>query len=302
MSRVRTVIFLLIRTAFRGMRSSGVTCIAAVVTIAVTLVLVGAFALLVGNMSGMLERIGQDLQVTAYLEPDLRMEEARLIAVRVATVEGVHSVSLVSPEEAMARFEKTAGAAAMLEGLDSNPLPTSIEISLLPEHRTEQGLQIVAEALEGLPGIAELTKGQEWIGGYTRAAALVRFIAVGLGAVLAISALMIVANTIRLAIYSRSDELEILSLVGASRTFVRVPFLLEGTLQGMAGGLLAVLLLYIAFELFAPQIQFGLSFFLGSAKPRFFDFGELMSLVLGGATLGAIGSLAALLGWRGNSG
>lgn len=302
MNRVGTVIYLLIRTAFRGMRSSGVTSLAAVATIAVTLVLVGAFALLVGNMSGMLERIGQDLQVTAYLEPDLRIEEARLIAARLATVEGVHRVSLVSPEEAMLRFRETAGAAAMLEGLDSNPLPTSIEISLLAEHRTEMGVSVVKQALEGLPGIAEIAQGQEWIGGYTRAAALVRFIAVGLGAVLAISALMIVANTIRLALYSRSDELEILSLVGASRTFVRVPFLLEGTLQGMAGGLLAVLLLYIAFELFAPQIQFGLSFFLGSAKPRFFELSELISLVLGGAILGAIGSAAALLGWRGNSG
>lgn len=302
MNRVGTVIFLLIRTAFRGMRSSGATSIAAVVTIAVTLVLVGAFALLVGNMSGMLDRIGQDLQVTAYLEPEIEMDEARLIAARVATVEGVHRVSLVSPEEAMARFEKTAGAAAMLEGLDSNPLPTSIEISLLPEHRTEQGVRVVEQALEGLPGIEQVAKGQEWIGGYTRAASLVSFLAVGLGAVLAISALMIVANTIRLALYSRSDELEILSLVGASRTFIRVPFLLEGTLQGLAGGVLAVVLLYIAFELFAPQIQFGLSFFLGSAKPRFFELRELLSLVFGGATLGAIGSAAALLSWRGNSG
>ncbi len=302
MNRVGTVIFLLIRTAFRGMRSSGATSIAAVVTIAVTLVLVGAFALLVGNMSGMLDRIGQDLQVTAYLEPEIEMDEARLIAARVATVEGVHRVSLVSPEEAMARFEKTAGAAAMLEGLDSNPLPTSIEISLLPEHRTEQGVRVVEQALEGLPGIEQVAKGQEWIGGYTRAASLVSFLAVGLGAVLAISALMIVANTIRLALYSRSDELEILSLVGASRTFIRVPFLLEGTLQGLAGGVLAVVLLYIAFELFAPQIQFGLSFFLGSAKPRFFELSELLSLVFGGATLGAIGSAAALLSWRGNSG
>lgn len=284
------------------MRSSGATSLAAIATIALTLVLAGGFALLVGNMSEMLARFGQELQVTAYLEPELHMVEARMIAARVATVEGVHRVSLVSPEEAMLRFAQTAGATAMLEGLDGNPFPTSIEIALLPEYRTEQGVSVIEEALDGLPGIEDIAKGQEWIVGYTRATALVRFIAVGLGAVLAISALMIVANTIRLALYSRRDELEILSLVGASRTFVRVPFLLEGTLQGMAGGILAVVLLYVAFEVFSPQIQFGLSFFLGNAKPRFFELGELLSLVLGGATLGAIGSAAALLGWRENSG
>lgn len=278
------------------------TSVAAVATIAITLVLVGSFALLVGNMRGMLDRFGEDLQVTAYLEFGLSLDEARLLAARAATVEGVHRVDLVTPEEAMLRFRQTAGAEALLEGLESNPLPASLEISLLKAHRTEQGIGVLKQALEGLPGIAELAKGGEWVEGYTRATALLRFVALGLGAVLAISAMLIVANTIRLALYSRDDELEILSLVGASRTFIRVPFLLEGTIQGLAGGLLATLLLYIAFELFAPQIQFGLSFFLGSAKPRFFEWGELLSLVLGGAALGIMGSAAALFGWRGSSG
>ena len=121
-------------------------------------------------------------------------------------------------------------------------------------------------------------------------------------AVLAVSALMIVSNTIRLALYSREDELDILSLVGASRTFIRVPFLLEGTIQGLAGGLLAVTLLYVAFQAFSSEIQFGLSFFLGSAKPRFFGWGEIIALVSGGAALGMLGSVAALFGWRGTTG
>ena len=302
MNRVGTVIYLLIRTAGRGLRASAMTSIAAIATIAVTLMLVGSFVLLVGNMRGMLERFGIDLQVTAYLESDVTMDAAREIASRVATVEGVHRVALITPEEALERFKQTSGGEALVEGLDMNPLPASLEITLLAEQRTSQGVHVVEQALEGLPGIAEVAKGQEWVDGYTRAAALVQFIALGLGAVLAVSALMIVANTIRLALYSREDELDILSLVGASRTFIRVPFLLEGTIQGLAGGLLAVLLLYAAFEIFSPQIQFGLSFFLGSAKPRFFEWSELVALIAGGAALGMLGSAAALFGWRGTTG
>jgi len=275
---------------------------AAIATIAVTLMLVGSFVLLVGNMRGMLERFGVELQVTAYLDDEISMDAARGIASRVATVEGVHRVSLVTPEEALARFRETSGAEALLEGLDSNPLPASLEISLISESRTPRGVALVEQALEGLPGIAELAKGQEWVDGYTRASALVRFIALGLGAVLAVSALMIVANTIRLALYSRDDELEILSLVGASRTFIRVPFLLEGTIQGLAGGLLAVLLMFCAFEMFTEQIQFGLSFFLGNAKPRFLEWSESFALVVGGGALGMLGSVAALFGWRGTTG
>ncbi|MCP5042689.1 MAG: ABC transporter permease [bacterium] len=302
MNRVVTVIYLLFRTAARGLQSSATTSLAAVGTIAITLVLVGAFVLLVGNMRGLLDRFGGDLSVTAYFEAGLDLAQARKIASTVATVEGVHQVSLVTPDEALERFRETTGAEALLEGLSSNPLPASLEITLLPEHRTPDGFAVVEQALEGLPGIDELAKGQEWIEGYARAAALVRFVAIGLGAVLAVSALMIVANTIRLAIISRDDELEILSLVGASRTFVRIPFLLEGTIQGLAGGLLAVLLLWLAYSLFSQQIQFGLAFFLGNAPPRFLDWGEGVGIVLGGGMLGVFGSAAALFGWRGATG
>ena len=115
---------------------------------------------------------------------------------------------------------------------------------------------------------------------------------------LGLAALLIVANTIRLAFYSRRDELDILALVGASRTFVRVPFLLEGTVQGLLGGLLSLLLLYGAYELVLPQIRFGLELIVGRAELRFFTNGEAFRLVASGAGLGFLGAATALVGWR----
>jgi cell division transport system permease protein len=162
-------------------------------------------------------------------------------------------------------------------------------------------MQILREALDGLPGITELAHGQEWIEGYARAVALVRGVAIGIGVVLGLAALLIVANTIRLAFYARRDELDILALVGASRTFVRVPFLLEGTLQGLLGGILALTILYGAYELLLPQVRFGLELVLGRAELRFFTHSESLSLVAGGAGLGLLGSMTALFGWRGES-
>jgi cell division transport system permease protein len=99
-------------------------------------------------------------------------------------------------------------------------------------------------------------------------------------------------------VYARVDELDILALVGASRTFVRAPFLMEGTLQGAIGGLLALLMLWLAFQLAVPQLEYGLAFFLGSTEARFFDAGEIARLLMGGAALGLCGSAAALVGWR----
>ena len=298
MRRVLVILAILGRSAVVGLRGSAVTAAIAVVTIAVALFLVGAFGLTVVNMEGMLDRFGRELSVTAYLDDDVQEERAVEIAERVATIEGVEQVTVVGKGEALERFRDIAGGEALLEGLEDNPLPASLEITLLESSRTPDGLRILANALDGLPGIDEVAHGSEWIEGYARATSLVRVSGYALGTVLCLATLLIVANTIRLGVYAREDELQILALVGASRTFVSTPFLMEGTLQGAIGGGLAALMLWLAFLLLVPQLQYGLTFLLGNAVPRFFDAGEVFSLMLGGALLGLFGSVAALLGWR----
>jgi len=296
--RVAVILGILVRSALRGLHSGAATSGIAIVTIAVALFLVGAFGLVVVNMDGLLDQFGEDLQVTAYLEDGLSANTQRSLASTVATVEGVESVELVDKDQALRRFREIAGGAALLEGLEENPLPASLDISLLPANRTPEGLAILRSALDGLPGVAEVAHGQEWIEGYARAATLIRVSGYALGTVLSLATLLIVSNTIRLGIYAREDELDILALVGASRTFVGAPFLMEGTLQGAIGGLLAVAMLGVAFMIFVPQLQYGLAFFLGNMMPRFFDVGEVIRLVIGGACIGMAGSAAALAGRR----
>jgi cell division transport system permease protein len=284
------------RTALRGLRSSPVTTAVAVVTIGVSLVLVGAFQLLLRNMQQLLDDFGDDLQVTAYLEDGLGAGEQGRLEALLLSVEGVEGVRAVSKAEALERFRSGVGAgAALLEGLDENPLPASIEIQLVPERRSPEGMRIVVESIRGLPGIADLASGQDWVEGYLRAIALVRGVGIGLGVILALAALLIVTNTIRLALLARRDELEILWLVGASRSFMHTPFLLEGLLQGAIGGAVAVALLYGIFRLVLPGFEFGLEVVLGTA-PRFFTPGEALGLIVQGACLGLVGSIAAVTG------
>jgi len=288
----------LVRSAFRGVRATAATSAIAVLTIAVALVLGGGFALLVGNMAGVLQRFGEELQLIAYLDESLDLAEQRALVESVATVEGVAAVELVTKEEALEQFRASVGGTSLLDGLEENPLPASLVVSLLPQSRTPQGLEILVSSLVGLPGITDLAHGQEWVEGYARFTSLVRAGALALAVVLGLAALMIVANTIRLAIYAREDEIEILTLVGASKTFVRLPLLLEGLLQGAAGGALAVGLLFGAFRLVLPQVEYGLAVLLGNTSPRFFTLEEAATLVLAGAFLGLFGSVTALVGWR----
>ncbi len=287
------------RTAIRGIGASFVTSAVSVATIGVTLVLVGAFGLLLWNMEELLGRFGDDLRVSAYLEADVSGEALRELEERVQKTPGVDAIEVVSQAEALERFRSSVGAgSALLDGLDINPLPASLEISLSADHRSAEGMQAVANAIEEFPGVESLSSGRDWVEGYLRAVALVRGVGWGLGMILALATLLIVANTIRLGIYARRDELQILSLVGASRAFVQTPFLLEGVLQGAAGGAIALALLYALFRVALPEFEFGLELLVGTA-PRFFSSGEALSLIGGGAGLGLLGSAAALSGgWR----
>ena len=161
--------------------------------------------------------------------------------------------------------------------------------------RNEAGLRVLGEALDGLPGIAELGYGHEWIEGYQQAVALIRAVALSIGGVLGLATLLIVANTIRLSIYSRREEIEIVGLVGGSRSFVAAPFLLEGAAQGIAGGAIGVLLLYGFYRLLLPSLRGGLELLLGFAEPTFLGLDETLWLVAAGALLGIVGSALALL-------
>jgi len=288
----------LLRASGENLRETGLTGGIAVATIATALFMLGAFALVVVNMEGLLDAFGRELQVTAYLEEGLSAAEAEELAARVETVEGVDFVERVGKAEALERFRAMAGGGALLDGLEGNPLPASLGIVLRAEQRTPEGMAILQSSLDGLPGIDELAHGQEWVDGYARLAALLRVVGYALGFVLSLATLLIVANTIRLGLYARRDEVEIMEWVGASRLFVRTPFLVEGFVQGALGGSIAALLLFVAFGLAVPELRYGLAFFLGNAAPRFFDAGELVRMIVGGAVLGVGGAGLALVGSR----
>jgi len=298
--RLITHVIFAVKSALRGIAATPGTAAVATGTIAVALLLSGAFALTLLNMQGLVQRFGDALQVVAFLEDGLAEAEREALAERAARIAGVAAVQRVSETEALERFRDGVGRGfALLDGLDDNPLPPSLELTLEPSHRNAAELARVSRAMAALPGVTDIASGSDWVEGYVRALALLRGFAIGLGVLLALATLLIVSNTIRLAVLSRIEELEILSLVGASRGFVTAPFLLEGALQGLAGGVLAWLLLFGLFRLVLPGFEFGLELLMGGLAPRFFDAGEASWLWGGGAGLGVLGSaLAVASEWR----
>ena len=263
------------RTSLRGIAATPGTALVATATITVALVLVGAFGLVVLNMQELLARVGDAVQVTAFLADGVSGPEREALVARIAAVEGVARADLVTEAQALDRFKNGVGQGfALLEGLGTNPLPASVELTLEDGYRTSADLSRIAAEVARVPGVSDITSGADWVEGYVRALAFVRALAIGLGVIFVLATTLIVSNTIRLAVLSRRDELEILSLVGASRSFVNTPFLIEGLLQGAAAGALAWLLLYALFRLVVPGFESGLELVLGGIAPRFFDAGE----------------------------
>lgn len=298
MTRVFYQLYYFVRAAFAGLRGSPLTTGVSIATIAVATIPLGGLWVVTGNMRALLDRFGEELQLTAFLDAKVRSDQGRSLAAKASAIPGIDRVEFVSQEQALERFRSRLGGSALLDAIETNPLPASLSIALAEEARAPERVAAVSEALHQLPGVEDVAGGETWIEGYGRALRLVRSAGMGLGLVLAFASLLIVANTIRLAVYARRDELEILSLVGASRTHLRVPFLIEGVVQGAIGGAIGVALLFGIFHVAVPQLRDALELFLGWSDPSFLSAHNVGILVAGGAAFGLAGAAIAALRTR----
>lgn len=284
-----------IRRAVRNMRQWPLLCTAAILTMAVALATVATFFLVVVNIEQLAQSWAKEIQVVAYLDKALPQREIANTIKKLKDIPEVASVEYVSQKQALQRFRSRLGEdSSLLEGISRDLLPASFELGLHPEFRHQQGVEKVARQLEKSIDIEDLRYGQTWLERFNAFVDMLRFIGIVLGGFLLFAALFIVSNTIKLTLYARRDELEILALVGATMRFIKVPFLLEGAIQGILGGLLSLLFLAIIFKFVIEQsIQ---SFWLTPADFQllFLTLNQQITLVVSGMALGLFGSLASL--------
>lgn len=285
----------MVRRALRNMRQSPMLCAAAVGTMTVSLLLVAFFALIVLNVQRLTTEWSREIQVLVYLDqvPEERQLQSWIGDLRQRPE--VEGVAFVSRREAFERFrQRLQQDADLLDGLDPEFLPASLEISLVEEHRSQAGVEALVGALKKNPDFGDLRYGQDWLERFESFLRLLKVAGAFLGAFLLFAALFIVANTIKLTLYARRDELEVMALVGATPLFIKAPFLLEGALQGALGGALALGSAYLVFHL---SLQEGLQAILltsGLAGITFLPLSWQLLLLAAGVFLGTFGSLLAL--------
>jgi cell division transport system permease protein len=262
-------------------------------TIAVSLFVLGSFLLLASNLSGVVSRWADRVQVAVYLRDDATDEQRQKLEARLRAHPAVAQVELVTKEAALDRFRGMFRELASLpDELGGSPFPASLEVTVRPEHQEATALRRLVQDVEGSPGVEEVHYDLLWVERLATAVRLVRGVGAFLGGILAVAGVFTISNVIRLTVYARQDELDIMRLVGATRAYVKGPFLVEGLVQGGLGGLLAVAMLWGAIRWVERDILAGSTLLAPGAIRLPSDL--VLLLVVGGMGVGLLGSLISL--------
>jgi cell division transport system permease protein len=275
---------------WRGRRSGALSTL----TIAVALFVLGVF--LIGTAN--LERLGREwsnsAELSVYLTDNVTDSQRAAIERILATGNIVASHQYLSKADAVARFKKTfKDMSGTLESLGENPLPASYEVRLRPG--AENAVDLLLAEVRQSPGVADVRYDREWLQRLSSAVLVIRGVGFVLGTLLTIAAALTVANVVRLGLYARRDELDIMQLVGAPQIYVRGPFVMEGTLQGGIGALLALLALATVFYGFKERFLLPLATAINLSGVTFLSIELSLLLVAGGMAVGCLGGAIAAM-------
>ena len=261
--------------------------------IAASLLLFGVYLTVQYNLNAIVDTWSRDVHISAYFHPDIsetRRFEARD---RIATMTGVASVRYVSEADARDWLtERVEGLGPVLTDLGEGILPASLEITLTPEAARPSMVASFAESMAG-PDFTDIDYGREWVERFNAFLSLLKALGVVLGLLILISAMFLVTNTVYLIVYNRRDELEIARLVGASDRYITAPFLFEGFIQGLLGGVLASLGLWVVYRVLVLRLQETLQLEM-AGELSFVPVEYVALLALAGVILGVLAATIAV--------
>jgi len=275
---VRPIFFL--REALRGLRRSSAPALAALLTVLLTALVLGVFIPIVQATTGTANEVRSRVVVDVYVSDSATDDETAELRKALVSTPNVQSVEFISKGEALARAEEK-NPKAFREGaelLGSNPLPASYRVTPEDPDRIREIVDtLVPNGRPRLAAIDEVRNREEETDKILSATGLVKGLTAALAGLLVLASIALVANTIRLSVFARRREVEVMKLVGATNWFIRWPFVIEGVIVGFFGGLLAVLLLTVAKETLIDPLSEDFALL---AAPDTIDFPLLATLLM----------------------
>ena len=276
---------LTIREALLAFRRAPLLSALSVTTIAFSLFVLGLFGLVAVNLQRALHQVAERVEVVAYLLSGTPGETVTLALKDIEAFPEVQAATYVSEDSALARAKRElVEFRDVLAELERNPLPASIEVKLKPAFRDAAHVNAVADRLRGFGFVDDVRFGQDWVEKLDRLRQLAAAVGLVVGGAFAAVAIIIIGTTIRMAVLQRSREIAIMRLVGATDGFIRRPFLLQGAMKGLLGGLVAMALSFGAYAV--------INRFLIQAT--FFTQPQALAIVGFGALIGLMGSMLSV--------
>ena len=258
----------LLKEGFRGIFLHSFMSFAAICVTVACLVIVGSFSILAYNLDIMVEDLNQTSEILVYVDSSLSDAEARSIGTKINLLDNVYMSKFVSREEALADFISDHNDDSAFNGVQAEDLRHRYVVSLEDNALMKQ----TEEQLKNIPGVAKTDAAYELAEGFSTIQDVLHMVSGAVIAVLLVVSLLIISNTVKLAMYDRKDEISIMKMVGATNGFIRLPFVVEGFTLGMTGAVLAFGLEWWGYDVLVARIGGVDSLQLF----KFVDFQELL--------------------------
>ena len=212
-----------------------------VLTIALSVFIVSAFALFFINATDFLDGWRKGVRIIVYMTDGASEAQRLSLTEAIEKTGAAQEVVFISKDEAFKDLRKKIGdQSSLLDGLDKNPLPDSLEMTLKDVYRSPEDIETLAARIAGLPHVDDVEYAQKWLHRFSGVYNLFKITGLVLASIFFIATLLIIANTIRMIMFSRREEIEIIRIVGADENFIRYPLFIEAILQGFLGGFLGL--------------------------------------------------------------
>lgn len=287
----------LVGEAFRDLRRAGRVAVSAVVLITLSLGALGGFWLVSSNIGRAVAKWRDQVRIVVYLKREPSAGDAAALLERVRAMPGVSGAVFIGKAEALRSLKQVLGKdAGVVDQLPSNPLPASLEVTPSITAVTPEGARDLVTRLAALPETDEVAGSGDWVERLAHWQRLLATIGLGVGAVLAVAAILTVTTATTLILHARRHETEIMRLVGASELTIRLPVLLQGMMQGLAGAVFALGALVVTHSVVAPRLEPLVNLTLGLSQIMFLTPVGVLALLGAGTLLGGLGGWLARAG------
>jgi cell division transport system permease protein len=293
--RILYVFRYFLKEAISNLWSNRLNNLVSIVIISFSLFTLGLFLLTAENLSRLIGRLTENIQVNVFLNGNTTREDQTKLESIIKQSPAVSRYQYVAPEEALKRFRSFyPGMKELTDELDTNPFPASYEVNIRKEFQNQAAVLDFVSKLRSEESVEDVEYDQEWIDRLQFIIRFVQIVGIVFGGILMFAATFSISNVIKLMVLSRKDEIEIMRLVGATNSFIKGPFLAEGILQGLLGGIPAILLLYLIYLLITARVAALSTPFFSLNQLHFLPAWMILSIFAAGMVLGFLGSLFSL--------